>query len=115
MSPRDYCFWLMGAFELVRSKSPSLTSENTMKEMREHLSLVLADTSEAYQNRYPDDCFGLSFCQWLRGWLLDTGPCPTVTQLDQIHERLSQVFISEIDPSFSNSARLQDIHDGLRR
>lgn len=115
MSPRDYCFWLMGAFELVQSKTVSLTCENTMNEMSEHLSLVLADTSEAYQHRYPDDCVGMNFCRWLDERLSQSDSCLTATQLDRIHERLCQVFITEIDPSFGNSARLQDIHDGLRR
>lgn len=112
MSPRDYCFWLMGAIELTPANRSSLTFERTVKEMREHLSLVLSDTSEAYQHRYPDDCFGLNFCRWLNEWLFATGSCLSATQLENVYELLAQTFMNEIDPSFSNSTQLQHIHDG---
>lgn len=113
MSPRDYCFWLMGACELNRHKRSSLTCEKSMTEIRQHLSLVLADTNETYQYEYPGDCLGLSFCHWLDRRLANAGPRLTLLQLDKIQKRLSQIFTTEIDPSFSNSAQLQDIHDGV--
>lgn len=113
MSPRDYCFWLMGACELNRHNRSSLTSEKSMKEIRQHLSLVLADTSNVYQYEYPNDCFGMNFCRWLDRRLANAGPCLTLLQLDKIQNRLTQVFVTEIDPSFSNSNQLQDIHDGV--
>lgn len=113
MSPRDYCFWLMGAFELSQFNCSSLLSEKSLKEIRSHLSLTLVDTSETYKSRYPDDCLGLNFCRWLNEWLCNSGSCLTPSQLTEIHKRLSATFICEIDPSFRNSAQLQDVHDGV--
>ncbi|MBX9691537.1 MAG: hypothetical protein K2Z81_04075 [Cyanobacteria bacterium] len=83
-----------------------------MKEIRGHLSLVLADTTKRFRAEFPDDCFGLDFCRWIDSWIGDAGSCLTLEQLGEIDRRLSQVFITEIDPSFSNSEFLQRIHDG---
>lgn len=113
MTPRDYCFWLRGAIELSDPADLSpLTSEKSMKEIRGHLTLVLADTTKAFREEYPDDCFGLEFCRWLDTWIDSSAACLTFSQLGEIDQRLSQVFITEIDPSFSNSEFLQRIHDG---
>lgn len=112
MSPRDYCFWLRGAYELSNPDLTALTSEKSLAEMRSHLSLVLADTDQDYRDTYPDDCLGMDFCKWLNTWLKNADSHLSLAQLAEVDAKLTQVFMSEIDPAFSNGELLQMIHDG---
>lgn len=113
MTPRDFCYFVMGSLELMQADRSPVASQESMKEIREHLQLVFDTDTDA--DKYPDACKGMGFCNWLDGLLSNAGDSLTEAQLVKIQARLSTAFRTEIDPTFANSAELQSIHDGTER
>jgi hypothetical protein len=53
------------------------------------------------------------FAYWLQGFFEITGPTATLTstQVDMVRKHLSLVFKHEIDPSYPNAEKLNQIHN----
>jgi len=103
MTPRDFCFWLQGAFEiagLTGMTSPQAAIVDN------HLRLVFKSGG--------DDSRAGDFCYWLAGRLqaAESGAVNTATT-KAIRERLAGIFAHEIDATTpGDPAQLQQIHDG---
>lgn len=54
MTPRDFCYWLQGMFELTGAKN---ISRRQLTVIREHLDLVLKEQSEETKVTPEDDFF----------------------------------------------------------
>ena len=111
MSPRDFCFWLQGAFELggLVELSPVRVAM-----VRNHLLLVFACRAEDEEQDQPQshvDTF--MFCLWLMGWIGASGPTMSREKTKAIREKLDDLFEHAIDPTMpGNPIKLQKLHDG---
>ena len=108
MTPRDFCYWLQGAFEITGIQS--LNAQQTTI-VRKHLELVYAaeyDKDSHSQN-------GKDFCDWLQGFLENVSNEMTETQTARVDKRLSRTFLHVIDVTFDNQDKLNDIHHGKDR
>lgn len=100
MSEFQYCYWLMGIFELG---SPKTFSANQMYLIKEHLNLVRQKERKH------------TFCNWLEGFLDANGlEGLTTPKLNTIMSKLREEFIEVIDKSYPKELwnPLQAAHDG---
>lgn len=115
MTPRDFCFWLQGYFEIGGLPKNGLTIQQTSM-VGKHLDLVFAYApSNAEANANP---VSMTFCETLKSWfdgqkafsdhefLMDAG------MTRRTAEALSRVFKHEIDPSMG-PADVQDKLDSI--
>jgi hypothetical protein len=94
---RDFCYWLTGYFELGGSSLPHLN----INCVSNHLNMALLNSD-------PNQPKALAFCQWLSVEI----SAPDFN-LKKIQNRLHDVFIHEIDPSFPDEDQdtLNQIHN----
>lgn len=98
MNEFQYCYWLMGIFELG---SPTSFNSKQMYLIKEHLNLV---TERKY-----------NFCNWLEGFLDANGIESLENKnLNKVLEKLRLEFLNVIDKSYPKElwSPLQAAHDG---
>lgn len=98
MSEFQYCYWLMGVFELG---NPTSFNSKQMFLVIEHLNLV---TERKY-----------NFCNWLEGFLDANGVEELNNKnLNKVLEKLRSEFLNVIDKSYPKELwnPLQAAHDG---
>lgn len=117
MTPRDFCYWLQGYFELVEMVDDPVT-ELTAKQTQaviDHLNLVHACNPRM---DIKDKCNGFMYV--LKGFLQshsDMDPKFTLRNedLDFVRDMLEEIFEHVIDPTHGTpeqQAKLKKIHDG---
>jgi len=101
MTPREFCYWLMGPFEIAGLTELSAKQVSCIKN---HLDLSLKCVPE-----------GGPFVFWLQG-ALSGRESLDARETGVVRDKLAGVFIHVIDPSYSDDpdvqAKLQAIHDG---
>ena len=98
MSEFQYCYWLIGVFELG---NPTVLNIKQMYLIKEHLNLVT-------QRQY-------NFCNWLEGFLDAHGTeCLDNNKLSKVLDKLRSEFLNVIDKSYPKELwnPLQAAHDG---
>ncbi len=98
MNEFEYCYWLMGIFELGQ---PQIFSNKQVYLIREHLDLVLEREH--------------TFCNWLSGFLDAHGTESMDNQkLNKVLDKLRLEFLNVIDKSYPQElwSALQDAHEG---
>jgi hypothetical protein len=109
MTPRDFCYWLQGTFELGRVNELDAAQ---VEILRKHLKLL--PISRFDRRRFPDAFAGADFCDWLNGLMTGVKPNAGLTpmQVSKIASRLSQTFLHVIDNTFENIDELREVHRG---
>jgi len=111
MTPRDFCYWLQGTFELGKVQSMDASQLDIL---RKHLQLVYR--AQYDDSRNPDAWVGKEFCDWLTGVLsVASNDGLSEAQTKTIATRLNKTFQHVIDGTFENLDELLDIHHGRER
>lgn len=112
MSPKSFCFWLQGAFELG---SLVELSADRVAMVRNHLLLVFACRVEDEEQDPPQDHVdAFMFCLWFMGWIAASGPGAMSREKTKlVRAKLDGLFEHAIDPTMpGNPVKLQQLHDG---
>lgn len=112
MTPRDFCYWLQGYFEIGGQEHDVELSADRLAIINKHLQLVFE--SEFDSAAFVNAAAGNEFCNWLSG-LIEGCDCTSglpASTVKKIRKRLSDVFVHKIDPTFTNREALQRIHKG---
>jgi hypothetical protein len=91
MTPRDFCYWLQGSFELDKSWNKFTVGETAL--IRRHLNMV-------FRAKYNESSVivtetGKKFCNWLEGALdvADTGNGVDEAAVSKIKAKLDAIFV----------------------
>lgn len=99
----EFCYWLQGPFEWA---GVTELTEKQVTCIKQHLDLTFVTNPE-----------GGPFVHWLRG-ALDGRTTLDERQTTILREKLNQVFIHVIDPSYTDDPEkqqeMQDAHDGVK-
>ena len=111
MTPRDFCYWLQGHFEVGDVAGlPKTMSAAQVTMVKKHLELTfMAKVDKA---RFPDATVGGEFCSFLEGILAasDLSAGLSEATATKVRAKLNDVFVHVIDPTFSNRADLVRHH-----
>jgi hypothetical protein len=113
MTPRDFCYWLQGHFEVGDlANLPKAMSSAQVLMVKKHLELTfMAKVDKA---RFPDATVGGEFCSFLEGVLAATDLNAGLSEplAMKVRAKLNDVFVHVIDPTFANRAELVRHHEG---
>ena len=107
MTPRDFCYWLQGYFEL--SKPANIVFGQQERDILEkHLQLVLRTIAENPNTHYRDTPRATAFCFMVCGMLSTwNGKTFSVSEIKTLAGQLDKVFEHELD-AVSAPVELQD-------
>jgi hypothetical protein len=112
MTPRDFCYWLQGHFEINEYNPLAGLSAAKVQIIKKHLELTFKAKVDV--NRFPDANVGGGFCQFLDGVFAaaDTTDGLSGPITEKVRIKLSDCFLHVIDPTFANRDELSRIHRG---
>lgn len=108
MKASEFCYWLQGYFEIKVKGSANCLMKEQVEVIEKHLKLVSIHD--------PIDGKAKQFCQSLQGLVAFIGVNEiTSSQTAKIREKLGQVFLHEIDPSYpvEQQEALNQAHVGI--
>jgi hypothetical protein len=99
MQSQEFCYWLQGSFELNETTEFDSTQTQIIKQ---HLDLVFQ------YDKKPN-----GFCNFLKGYFTLANPQVLDTEVtSSIRQQLSTTFKNEIDPTYPEHKKLNEVHNG---